>query len=153
AFAWRRRDRELVGQPLGAGQAETEPAAGGVAILHGQCYVCNSRAFAFEGETHAAPHAVDDDFDRRAPAAAMVDGVAGELARRRHQLGLIHEAEAALDRALTHGLTHDDDVVVPGERKRFRSQRRAHSATDAASSSIPFSTSSAVRTPSSDLPS
>ena len=64
----------------------------------------NAGPVVLEREPQAAARTVDDDLDERVAAAAVLNGVAAELARRRDDLRLIDEAEAELDGALPDGL-------------------------------------------------
>ena len=54
------------------------------------------------------------DLDGGGPAAAVDQGVAGQLARRGDQLGLVDQRQLRGDREGAHGLPHPDDVGVRG---------------------------------------
>ena len=97
-------------------------------------------------------------------AAAVVERVARQLARRGHDLGLVDQAEAERDRALAHRLAHAHDVLRRADRRAQCSPRspafslalvleRARPGPARRSQAMPFSTLSAVCTPSSDRPS
>ena len=103
-------------QPLGAAEAEAQAAAGRVAVLQRQRDVGDARALVGEGQAHAAAPAVAQHLDAQRAAAAVVDRVAAELARRGDDLGLIDQAEAGGDRARPHRLPHPHDVVGGAER-------------------------------------
>ena len=119
----------------------------------------------------AAGRCVTSSTSARA-AAAVHQGVAGQLAGRGDQLGLVDQRELRGDGQRAHRLAHPDDVVVGRrsacglaglDRRRRSSRQPARSAASSsssvvlvaasrgrgrASSAMPRSTSSAVRTPS-----
>ena len=65
-----------------------------------------------------APSSSDFDGDRA--AAAVLDGVARQLARRGHDLGLIDQVEPELDGPLPHRLADRDDVLGVADRALHR---------------------------------
>src|SRR5262245_24043170 len=86
-------DREVVGQPARAAQAGAQPAAGREAVLEGPLDVGDPGPLVLEGHAQPAPGAVDERLHPGRTASAVVDGVPGELARRRDHLGLVDEAQ------------------------------------------------------------
>src|SRR5688572_11803296 len=97
---------ELVRQAPRAAQTEAEPAAGGVAIAHGQLDIGDAGAFVLERQPQAAPPIVVDPVDGHRPAPTILDGVARQLARGSDDLGLIDQVETELDGALPDRLPY-----------------------------------------------
>ena len=60
---------------------------------------------------------------RASAAAAVHQGVAGQLAGRRHHLGLVHQGQAALGRDHPHLLPDADDVVSRPDRQLIHQAR------------------------------
>src|SRR6185436_16513406 len=104
-------DGEVVGEPFGARQAESESASARVSVFHGQLDICNPRTPIFEGETKSFANAVGDDLDGYVPAAAMLNGVPGKFAGGGDDFRLIDEAETDLDGPSANRLPRDDDVI------------------------------------------
>jgi hypothetical protein len=89
--AARRVDREFVAEAAGATQAQPEAAACGKSIRQCQVDVFDSGALIAEGEAHSLARAIQCARNLDFAAVAIVQGVAGDLARGRHQLGLVDE--------------------------------------------------------------
>src|SRR5262249_23599484 len=116
----RRHQVELVHEPTGAGQAETEAAGGGVAVGEGKLHIGYARTFVGEDEPDPAPEPVAHRLDLDVPAAAVGERVAGQLARRRDELRLVDEAELGRHRGRPYQLAHADDVVVGRDGQALR---------------------------------
>src|SRR5262245_29872374 len=170
---------QFVHQPARAGQAKAEPAGGREAVGEGPVHVRDAEAFVGEDEADPLSGTVGHRLDVDPATAAVDQRVAGELARRRDDLGLVDQAESGRDGGRADQLAHPDHVVVHGYRQRLRGPDRLrvdHCAPTDASSAIrsapsslaispaaaarssrsrarPRSTSSAVRMPLSARPS
>ena len=72
-----------------------------------------------EGQAHAATRAVAQHLDAQRPAAAIVEGVAGDLAGGGDDLGLVDQAEPGSDSARPHRLPHPHHVVGRAQRHGF----------------------------------
>src|SRR5436853_6624 len=72
--------------------------------------VLDARALVLERQAQSDPVAVGQRLQACGAAAAVVDGVAGQLAGGRDDLGLVDQAEAELDRPRPHQLTDEHDV-------------------------------------------
>src|SRR5262249_356861 len=108
--AGRRLEVELIAQALCARHAHAEPAGSRIAILHGQFDIGNARSLVFKYETKSTLARRRDRFNACSAAAAMVDSIARDLARRCDKLGLIDQAEADGGRSVADLLTHLDHV-------------------------------------------
>src|SRR5207302_5775394 len=106
-----RLDREFVRQPLRAAEPQAESAAGRETIGHRGRDIANTRPVVGEGELHATARSLAHDLDAQGAAAAVIDRVAGDLARRRDELGLVDDAEPGLDRPRPYRLAHPHDIV------------------------------------------
>src|SRR6185437_13944715 len=138
---------ELVDQPPRAGQTEAEADTRTPAVGQGQVDVRDARALVGEADPDAAlAERRRDHLDPGQAAAAVYQGVAGQLAGCRHHLGLVHQGQASLGRYHPHLLPNADDVVSGPDRQLIHQARPF-------SSSRPFSAFSAVRTPRRDRPS
>src|SRR5690606_20261400 len=104
-----RGDRELVRQPLGARQPEPESTSRGIAIPHREGDIGNARTRIGERQPKAPPARLIDMLDDGVPAPAVLDHVARQFAGGRHDLRLIDEAEAKLDRVPPDELPHGED--------------------------------------------
>src|SRR4051812_42201888 len=87
-------DVELVRQPLRAAEAQAEAVPAGIAVLERLLDISDAGTAVGKGEADATPLALREGFDFHFAAAAVNDGVARQLARGGHQLGLIHQAES-----------------------------------------------------------
>src|SRR5581483_816977 len=112
-----RLDPELVHEPARAAEPEAEAAPGREAVPQRLLDVRDPGAVVLEDEPQPPARAVEglqpDD-----AAAAVLHDVAGELARRGHDLRLVDEAEPDADRPLAHGLT-DRHHVLPGPDEEY----------------------------------
>ena len=109
-FAGTRLDVELVGEPARTAEAQPEPAAGRIAIAQRQFDVGNARALIFEGQPQTTTSPSSTPSIDHTAAAAVLNGVAGELAGGGDDLRLIDEVEPELHRALANSLADADDV-------------------------------------------
>ena len=123
-FAGRGLDVEVVREPARAAQTEPQPSARRVAVLHRQLDVRDAGAVVVEGQTEAAAPEVPRPLDGDRAAAAVLDGVARQLARRRDDLGLIDQVEAELDGALPDGLADRHHVLGGLDRSLIAKQDR-----------------------------
>src|SRR6478609_7081081 len=90
-------DGEIVCEPARAAQPESEPVAAGIAIFQGKVDVRDAGPLILERQPQSPLAIVGARFERQCAAAAIDQRVAGELARRRHQLRLVNQAEAEAD--------------------------------------------------------
>src|SRR6185312_7042555 len=162
-----RIDGKFIAQALGAPQPQAEPAAGRKAVLQRELDVCDARALVDERQAQAPARALGERLDLDLAAAAVDHGVARELARGRDDLGLVHQAEPDGLRLLAQELPCPHDVLRRAHREldaagggALRGPSRDHrdvqartSSSRRCSSAMPFSTFSAVCTPSSGRPS
>src|SRR5271165_5932530 len=111
ALTRRGADFKLVGKAFGAAETEAQPATAGVAILHCQREVSDAWPLVGKGQAHAATPAVGDHFDTQRAAAAVIERIATDLARRSDKLGLLHQAEAGGNSARPDGLAHPHHVI------------------------------------------
>ena len=150
-------DLELVHQPLAARQAQAHAAARGPAVGQRQADVGDARPLVLEVQAQAAPHAVGlHHFPAHDAAAAVDQRVARQLAGRRDHLGLVHQRELQLLGELAHLLPRWRRCRAPSDSGMLSSGFTGQAAPPCApraSSCMPRSTLSAVRTPSSDRPS
>src|ERR1700733_10461983 len=121
-------DVELVAEPLRAAEPEPEAGACRVPILQRHGKVGDSWPLISEGEAYAAALPIAYHFDTCGAAAAVIYGIAGNLARCGDDFRLIHQAEADADCARPHRLPHPDHIVGGANRHRlirFGRHRRA----------------------------
>src|SRR5687767_2351453 len=104
-------DRELARETARASEPQAEPAARREAILEGQLEVGNTRAGIAEDQSEPPVRSVAEQNDLRVTSPAVLERVARELARRRHDLGLVDEREALRDRGLARRLAHAHHVL------------------------------------------
>src|SRR6185312_2121184 len=94
SFAGLRFDGELIAQTARSAQAKPEAAACGVAIFQREVEVFDARAAVDESEPYTPARSFVQHLDEHFAAAAVIQRVAGKLARRGDDLRLIHEREA-----------------------------------------------------------
>src|SRR3569833_33450 len=88
-------DFEFVGEALGASQAEAHSISGGVPVTEGQINIRNAGTLVFKHQPDSRFPLIAQRFEQDRTTAAVIDGVAGELARGGDKLRLIDEAAAA----------------------------------------------------------
>ena len=72
--------------------------------------VRDAGALVLERDTEPLAIALGQDLQPRDSASTVIDGVAGELTRRRDDLRLVDERESRLDRPGANGLANRDDI-------------------------------------------
>src|SRR4029450_13304496 len=103
-------DVELVHQPFGTGQPNSQAFAGGEAILHGLTHVRDSGPLILGDDRQAAPVAPMDQPQDHPAAFGVFDDVAGNFRNGRGDAGEVGTLEAEFDRQATALLTRGDDV-------------------------------------------
>src|ERR1700733_3893562 len=110
ALARRGRDVELVDQPFGAAQPETQALAAGIAVGHRQFHVGDAGALVGEGQPHAVALAVAQGFHTHVAPPAVIDGFACDLAGGGDDFGLVDQAESGRHGTCPDRLPHPDHV-------------------------------------------
>src|SRR6187399_1263251 len=108
SLAWGGLDLEIVHQPLRARQSQTQTLPRGPPVGEGELEVRNPRPLVDEGQSQPLALAVHDDLRAHDTALPVDDDVAGQLARRGDDLGLIDDAEARFEREPAYALTRHD---------------------------------------------
>ena len=119
----RRRDLELADQPLGAAQPQPEAVRGGEAVAHGHRDLGDARPLVVEVDLKADAAVAADLEDRHLAAAAMHEGVAGQLADGGDELGSLQGAEAERDDAILDGLPRCGHLIRSRDPHPDRGQR------------------------------
>src|SRR5690349_25161326 len=88
----RRLDIELVAEPLGAAEPQSEAVPRGKAVAQRLGDVGDARPLVGEDQPQAAPDAGAQAVETQIAAAAIVDRIARDLAGGGHDLGLVDEA-------------------------------------------------------------
>jgi len=107
---------KLVHQPLGAGQAQAQAAAGGPAVGHRQLEVGDARPFVAKGQAQAWAVVFFDHGPIHMAAAAVHHGVARQLTDGGDQLGQVDQAHAAFLGQLAHQLSGQHYVLFDEHR-------------------------------------
>src|SRR5690606_32824587 len=102
---------ELVHETARPGQPQAQPRTGRVPISQGSFDICNSRTGVAEFETQSPSGAVYERHQARRSTPAVLDRIAGQLAGRGHDLGLVDQAEADFGGPGTRMLAYADDVL------------------------------------------
>src|SRR5262245_49076958 len=87
------REVELVGEPPRAAQAEPESAARGIAVGEGELGVRDAGPLVLERQPEPAAATLVERLEAHRAATSVDEGIAGELARRGHDLGLVDQPE------------------------------------------------------------
>jgi hypothetical protein len=103
-------DLELVRQPPGAAQTQTQAVAGRIPVSQRQLDVGYTGAVILEGELQASMGCVAEGFHPHRAASTVAYRIARQLARRRNQFGLVDQSETQVDGPTTHSLPHPNDV-------------------------------------------
>src|SRR5439155_15543167 len=103
-------DVKLIHQPFGAGQADSQSLAGGIAVLHGQRHVRNTRAVVPSDQGDAVAVALLDGRQNNLSGLGMVDDVAGHFGDGGGDQGQVGSAEAQLHTQLAPLLAGRHDV-------------------------------------------
>src|SRR5205085_7932720 len=106
-------DVEFVRQPARAAEAEAHAGAAGESVAQRLLHIRDARTLIFEYETQTFAAAVFERVDGHDSAAAVIDHVPRELARRGHDLRLLDDAEAEIDRRFPDGVPDPHDVRAP----------------------------------------
>src|SRR5690606_35652655 len=94
-----------------AAQAEAEAVSRSIAVGHCELDVGDARSLVFEGESQALSGALLESLQTHRSATTVIHGVAGQFARCRHDLGLVHQTQPLRDGPCTNRLTNRHDVL------------------------------------------
>src|SRR5690606_9596780 len=120
---------EVVHQAPGPAQPHAEPVTRGVAVAERPVEVRDARPLVDEGQPQPGHPRRTDRGDLHPAAAAVHQGVAGQLTGGGDQLRLVHQPEPEPGRGLPHMLAHPHQVHVrPDGQARLHARRRVHHA-------------------------
>src|SRR5882762_11412017 len=115
-------DVKIVRKSTGAAEAKSQAAAGREAVPQRPLNVRNSRALIFEDQFQTTAVLVVQRLDLHGAAAAVQNGITGQLARRRHDFGLVYQAETHINGPLADKLPRQNDILGRFEAEHFMSQ-------------------------------